>query len=59
MFEYVDFHLQPIVKKIHSYLKDTIDVLGKLDTIESVPDQAYLVLLTLNPCTKVSQMQRE
>ena len=59
MFEYVDFHLQPIVKQIHSYLKATIDVLGKLDTIESVPDKAYLVLLTLNPCTQVSQMQRE
>ena len=45
MFEYVDFHLQPIVKQIHSCVKDTTDVLGKLDTIKSVPDNAYLVSL--------------
>ena len=43
--EYVDFHLQPIVKQISSYAKGTTDFLRKLDTIKSVPDSPYLVSL--------------
>ena len=59
IFEYVDFHLQAIVKQIPSYVKDTIDFLRKLDTIKSVPDNAYLVSLDVKSCTQVSQMQKE
>ena len=43
--EDVDFHPQPIVKQIPSYVKDTTDFLPKLDAIKSVPDNTYLVTL--------------
>ena len=54
-----NFHLQPIVKQIPSYVKDTTDLLRKLDTIKSVPDNAYLVSLDVKSCKQASQMQRE
>ena len=43
--EYVDYHLQPIVREIHPYVKDTSDFLRKLNAVESVPDNPYLVSL--------------
>ena len=43
--EYVDFYLQPIVKQIPSYVKDTTDILCKLDTVKFVPNKSYLVSL--------------
>ena len=43
--EYVEFHLQSIVKQIPSYVKDTTDFLPKLHAIKSVPKNAYLVSL--------------
>ena len=33
--EYVDCHLQPIVKQIPSYVKDTSDLISKLKTVET------------------------
>ena len=43
--EYVDFHLQPIVKQISSYVKDFTDFLGELDAMKSVSDNTYMVSL--------------
>ena len=33
--KYADFHLQPIVKNILSYVRDTIDFLQKLDKVKT------------------------
>ena len=41
--EYVDYHLQPIVKEIPSYVQDTSDFLRKINQINFVPDNSYLV----------------
>ena len=41
--EYVYYHLQPIVKQIPSYVKDTSDFMSKLKAVETVPDNSYLV----------------
>ena len=33
--KHVDYHLQPIVEEIPSYVKDTSDFLGKINRVES------------------------
>ena len=38
IFKYVDFQLQPIIKRIPSYVKETTDFLRKLDPVKFVPD---------------------
>ena len=43
--KYVDFHLQPIVKNIPSYVKDTTDFLQKLDKVKNIPNDCLLVTL--------------
>ena len=43
--KYVDFHLQPIVKNIPSYVRDTTDFLQKLDKVKNVPNDCLLVTL--------------
>ena len=43
--QYVDYHLQPIVKQIPSYVKDTSDFISKPKALETVPDNLYLVSL--------------
>ena len=45
--KYVDFHLQPIVKNIPSYVRDTIDFLQKLDKVKNIPNDCLLVTLDL------------
>ena len=42
--KYVDYHLQPIVKEIWSYVKDT-DFIQNLKQIEEVPKDSLLVTL--------------
>ena len=46
--EYVDFHLQPIVKQIPSCVNDTTDFLRTLDVMKFVPDNIYLVSIDVN-----------
>ena len=41
--EYVDYRLQPIAREIPSYVKDTSDFLGKINAVEFVPDNSYLL----------------
>ena len=43
--KYVDFHLQPIVKNIPSYVRDTTDFLKKLDKVKNIPSNCLLVTL--------------
>ena len=43
--EYVDYHLQPIVKQIPSYVIDTSDFISKPKATEIVRDNAYLASL--------------
>ena len=41
--EYIDYRLQPIVKEIQLYVQDTTDFLRKINQINFVPDNSYLV----------------
>ena len=43
--KYVDFDLQPIVKNIPSYVRDTTDFLQKLDKIKNIQNDCLLVTL--------------
>ena len=43
--KYVDYHLQPIVKEIPSYVKDTQDFLKKLEKVRDIPLESLLVTL--------------
>ena len=42
---YVDYHLQPIVKQIPSYVKDTNNFINKINAVKSVPKNSYLVTM--------------
>ena len=42
---FVDFHQQPIVQSIQSYVKDTNDFINKLAQVEDVPNNAYLIVM--------------
>ena len=41
--EFVDYYLQPEVKKLKSYVKDTTDFIKKIEAIDHVSDDSYLV----------------
>ena len=43
--KYVDYHLQPIVKQIPSYVKDTNDFINKFNAVKSVPKSSYLITM--------------
>ena len=43
--KYVDYHLQPIVKEIPSYVKDAQDFLKKLEKLKDIPQESLLVTL--------------
>ena len=45
MSHYVDYYLQPVVKKIPSHAKDTKNVTQKLNQIEEVPEDSLLLML--------------
>ena len=42
-----DYHLQPIVKQIVSYAKDTNDFINKINAIKSVSKNSYLVTMNV------------
>ena len=52
MLRYIDYHLQPIVKQIPSYIRDTSDFSRKINTIETVPYSSYLVTLVIRSLFK-------
>ena len=43
--EFVDYYLQPEVKKLKSYVKDTPDFIKKIEAIDHVSNDSYLVSL--------------
>ena len=43
--KYVDYHLQPIVKEIPSYVKDTQNFFEKLEKVKDIPQESLLVTL--------------
>ena len=43
--KYVDYHFQPIVKEIPSYVKETQDFLKKLEKVKVIPQESLLVTL--------------
>ena len=45
--EYIDYHLQPIVKEIPSYIQDTTDFLRKINQIDIAPNNSYLASLNV------------
>ena len=45
--EFVDYHLQPFVSKLPSYVKDTNDFLNKLKLINNLPSNTLLVILDM------------
>ena len=47
--KYIDYHLQPIVKKIPSHVQDTTDFLRKINQIDFAPDNSYLASLDVKP----------
>ena len=50
---FVDFHLQPIVQSIQSYVKDTTDFINKLAQVKDVPNNTYLVTIRTYVTQKV------
>ena len=51
--EYVDYHLQPIVREIPLYIKDTSNFLRKLKPITEVTENFYLVTLVKSLYTNI------
>ena len=52
--KYVDFHLQPIVKNIPSYVRDATDFLQKLEKLKNIPNDCLLVTLDVKSlCTNI------
>ena len=54
MSHFVDYHLQPLVPKLPSFVKDTNDFLNKLLTIGNLPANSLLVTLDVSSlCTTI------
>ena len=45
---FVDYHLQPLVHKLPSFVKDTNDFLNKLLTMDNLPANSLLVTLDVS-----------
>ena len=43
--KYVDYHLQPIVKQISSYVKDTNNFINKINAVKIVLKNSYLATM--------------
>ena len=48
IYHFIDHHLQPLVHKLPSYVKDTNDFLKKLLTIGKLPSNSLLVTLDVS-----------
>ena len=51
--KYVDYELQPIVKEIPSYVKDTKDFLKRLDKVKNIPEECLFKLDIEPPNTSI------
>ena len=43
VLEFLDYHLQPVMKEGKSYIKDAAGFLDKLKDLDEIPDSAILV----------------
>ena len=57
--EFVDFHLQPLVKTLPSHIKDTTHFLLKLQELGSLPDNAILVSLDVHLSIQTFPIRKE
>ena len=57
--KFVDYHLQPIVKNIPSYVQDSNDFLNKIDTAKNIPANCLLVTMDVNHCIRTALTQEE
>ena len=46
--EFLDHHLQPVMKEGKSYIKGTADFLDKLKDLDEIPDGAILVTTAIH-----------
>ena len=46
--EFVDYHLQPEIKKLKSYVKGITDLIKKVEAIDHASDDSYLVSLDVS-----------
>ena len=54
--KYVDHFIQPLAKKVRSYIRDTTDLLHKIKNIGKIPDNALLVTIDVRSLyTNISQ----
>ena len=49
---YIDYHLQPVVRQIPSYIKDTNDFINKISDIENIPPNSYLDVHQYTDCNQ-------
>ena len=45
--DFVDYYLQPEVKNLKSYVKDTMEFIMKIEAIDHLSDDSYLVSLDI------------
>ena len=50
--KYVDFHLQPIARNIHSYVRETTDFPQKLVKVKNIPNDCLLATLDVKSLSK-------
>ena len=54
IFEYFNYHIQPIVEEIPLYVQDTTSFIRKINQIDFVPNNSYLVSLDVKSfCTNI------
>ena len=56
--KHIDYHLQPIVKQIPSCIKDRNDFINKINDIENIPTNSFLVTMDVKLLyTKISNSE--
>ena len=57
--KYIGYHLQPIVKLIPSYIKDTNDLTNKINDIGNIPPNRFLVTMDVKSLyTNIQNLER-
>ena len=48
-FEFVDYYLKPHPEALQSYIKDTADFINKINGVENIKEETFLVTLDVKP----------